>query len=448
MPAQTDRSNLLIALAGLVALAVAMGIGRFAFTPLLPLMQGDAGLTLAEGGWLASANYFGYLVGALMAARPRLGPALLLRAGLVLVVVTTALMAFGNSLALWALVRFIAGVASAWVLVGTAAASLAHLAAAGAVRLPGVVFAGVGLGIVLAGLLCQAIAVAGWSSRAGWALLALVGAAGTLWVVVALRRAALAQTPSGRGGQRVVASSSPDARPDRAESDAVRRDDASTGVATEAPVPKVEGRAARREGWRLVACYGLFGFGYIVPATFLPAQARALIPDPVVFGWVWPVFGLAAIASTLIAARWAAAWPRRRLWAASHLVMAVGVALPAVSASLAALVASALCVGGTFMVVTMVGLQEARHVAQAAAQRLMAAMTAAFATGQLVGPLVVGAASAAGWPIDAVLALAALGLVASAALLVQAPDRREPDQSGHGPTRRGLSTHPGTGELP
>ena len=50
----------LIAIAGLVALATAMGIGRFAFTPLLPMMQ-EHGLTVAQGGWLASANYVGYL---------------------------------------------------------------------------------------------------------------------------------------------------------------------------------------------------------------------------------------------------------------------------------------------------------------------------------------------------------------------------------------------------
>ena len=58
------------AVAGLVALAVAMGVGRFAFTPLLPLMQDDAGLSLADGGYLAAANYLGYLAGALWAARP------------------------------------------------------------------------------------------------------------------------------------------------------------------------------------------------------------------------------------------------------------------------------------------------------------------------------------------------------------------------------------------
>src|SRR5258706_15198584 len=52
---------------GMLALAVAMGIGRFAFTPLLPLMQDEYGLTVAGGTWLATANYAGYLAGALVA---------------------------------------------------------------------------------------------------------------------------------------------------------------------------------------------------------------------------------------------------------------------------------------------------------------------------------------------------------------------------------------------
>src|SRR3546814_17917255 len=75
------RSSFPLALAwpGLVALAVAMGIGRFAFTPLWPLMAEDAGLSLAQGGWLASANYAGYLPGALAAVA---FPIRRLRAGL------------------------------------------------------------------------------------------------------------------------------------------------------------------------------------------------------------------------------------------------------------------------------------------------------------------------------------------------------------------------------
>ena len=68
----------------------------------------------------------------------------------------------------------------------------------------------------------------------------------------------------------------------------------------------------------------------------------------------------------------------RRSWAFGQLVMAIGVALPAVWLSLPSIIASATCVGGTFMVVTMTGLQEARRIGGHAAPRLMAAMTAAL----------------------------------------------------------------------
>src|SRR5690606_26374889 len=112
-------SATLLAFSGFIALAVAMGIGRFAFTPQLPMMQQDVGLGLAEGGWLASANYLGYLVGALVAIVMPASPAALLRTGLVLVVATTALMGVYDNWLGWLTWRFIAGVASAWVLVGT-----------------------------------------------------------------------------------------------------------------------------------------------------------------------------------------------------------------------------------------------------------------------------------------------------------------------------------------
>ena len=44
-----------------------MGIGRFAFTPVLPMMRHEGALSITAGAWLASANYVGYLAGALLA---------------------------------------------------------------------------------------------------------------------------------------------------------------------------------------------------------------------------------------------------------------------------------------------------------------------------------------------------------------------------------------------
>src|SRR5215467_11838230 len=99
--ASTETSPRVIALCGLLALAVAMGIGRFAITPILPVMQEDAGLGIAEGGWLASANYFGYLAGALYAMKGGTGQRLAIRGGLLAVALSTLAMGFTHSFAAW-----------------------------------------------------------------------------------------------------------------------------------------------------------------------------------------------------------------------------------------------------------------------------------------------------------------------------------------------------------
>ena len=168
------------------------------------------------------------------------------------------------------------------------------------------------------------------------------------------------------------------------------------------------------DAWLLIGCYGIFGFGYIIPATFLPVMARQVIRDPAVFGWSWPVFGAAAMGSTLAVAALRSLMSNRRLWILSHLVMALGVALPVVWSSIVAVMLAGLLVGGTFMVITMVGMQEARSVAGARATGLMAALTSAFAVGQIAGPIVVSGVIAAGGGFSTGLIVAGAVLLLSA----------------------------------
>jgi MFS family permease len=125
-----------------IALAVAMGIGRFAFTPLLPLMVRDGALAPSAGAWLAASNYLGYLAGALTANRLGLSLPALMRVSLVGTVLTTVAMGAFDGLAMWAVLRFLAGVMSAWTLVATSAWVLQHLARAGRTDLSGIVYAG------------------------------------------------------------------------------------------------------------------------------------------------------------------------------------------------------------------------------------------------------------------------------------------------------------------
>jgi len=351
---------------GIVALAVAMGIGRFAFTPLMPLMLRDGTLSAAAGAEWAAANYFGYLLGALTAARFSADPRRGLRLALFGVAVTTLLAAGwtggGMPALLGILLRGAAGVFSAWALICASSWGLAELARRRAPELGAWIYVGVGLGIALAGML----AWLGGPQPARWLWLemGLLASAGALFVALQLQ-------DGGRAAAVVVApaSSSP--------------------------------AYVRRQGHLpLVLCYGTFGFGYIVPATFLPQMARQRVSDPLVFGLTWPLFGLAAAVSVVAAARYLSAWPRRRVWALAQGTMALGTALLLATQALWALAACAVLVGGTFMVATMAGLQLARERLPANPTPLLARMTVAFATGQILGPLLVralGTGTVAGW---------------------------------------------------
>ncbi|TMA11094.1 MAG: YbfB/YjiJ family MFS transporter, partial [Deltaproteobacteria bacterium] len=102
------------------------------------------------------------------------------------------------------------------------------------------------------------------------------------------------------------------------------------------------------------------GFGYIIPATFLPAMARQLVPDPLVFGWSWPVFGAATAVAPLATAGCARIVGNRRLWILSHLVMALGVALPVLWPAIGGILIATLLVGSTFTVNAMASMQGPR----------------------------------------------------------------------------------------
>ena len=112
-PSRT-HAPLTIAVSGLAALAVAMGIGRFAFTPILPMMQEDVGLSLADGGRLAAANYVGFLVGALWAMVQPARTDHAVRASLAITAAATLAMAFADGMLAYLALRALAGVGSAW----------------------------------------------------------------------------------------------------------------------------------------------------------------------------------------------------------------------------------------------------------------------------------------------------------------------------------------------
>ena len=369
-------SPLAVAAAGHAALAVGMGIGRFAFTPVLPLMQAEGLLDLAGGGWLAAANYAGYLAGALSA--PLLSRPHGVRLGLAGIAILTLAMGLDQHLSAWIALRAAAGLASAWVLIHVSAWSLERLAQPARPVLSGVVYAGVGSGSMLAGLVCVLAIQLQLGARHAWLALGAIalGATVALWPVFNETN----KSGSSGGGHRW-----------------------------------------NGESVRLVLCYAAFGFGYIIPATFIPAFARETLRDPALYGWAWPIFGAAAAASTVAVTPLVRHFGERGVWIGGHLVMAAGVAAPLALSGLTGILASALCVGATFVVITMAGLQEARKLR---GPGVLAAMTAGFAAGQIAGPAFVSLLVHAGGRPEHASVAACLLLVASAlALFLRRPER-------------------------
>jgi MFS family permease len=376
LPAHHARNA---ALACAVVLAVALGVGRFAFTPLLPLMLKSGALDIRHGGWLASANYAGYLVGALSCAAIRIDHARMVRLALAWTIALTLAMALVHLFALWAAIRFAAGVVSAWAFVFASQWGLRQLAELDAHGLAGVIYAGPGVGIVATGLLGAAAAALGVSAPSVWAGFALCSA-----VAGALVWKAFAHRPSAMRGRAHVA----------------------------APVANAPARA---DSIGLVGLYGLAGFGYIITATFLPVIARQALPGSPWPDLFWPAFGLALIVGALVAARLPLSWDNRLLCAACYLIQALGIWLGIVFPGVLGFGIGSLLLGLPFTAITLFAMREARRLRGESAAGLMGYATASYGLGQIAGPLVAApiAARTGSFSIALWIAVAALGLGAA-----------------------------------
>jgi len=178
--------------------------------------------------------------------------------------------------------------------------------------------------------------------------------------------------------------------------------------------------------WRVVIAYGAAGIGYIIPATYLPVMARETVQSPMIFGWSWPVFGAAAFLSTLLAARIQRHFSNRHVWAVSQTLMAAGLLLPVIHTHIFTIIIAGICVGGTFMIITMAGMMEAHRIAPAHdVMRHIAVMTAAFASGQMIGPVFASSIYQLTQSFSISLALTSMALVITALTLMGGSSNEE-----------------------
>jgi predicted MFS family arabinose efflux permease len=372
---QRDRA-VALAFGGLAAMTAAIGIGRFVYTPILPAMLAALGWSKSDAGLVASANLLGYFIGALLAGRPFAvaRPRPLLLAALTISAVSTAAMGLPSDIVSFVGLRFVGGVASAFVIVCASTLVLERLSASGYGSLSAIQFAGVGFGVMISAIAVSAMIVAGANWRGLW-----IGT-GALAMLAAVA-AALLIPP--------------------AADDAAQMNADVTGVPS-------SGMGA------MVVAYGLFGFGYVITATFLVAIVRLTEEVRVLEPWIWTLFGLAAIPSVTV---WS--WLGKRIgilnaFAAACAVEAIGVATSVEWVTIPGICLSALLLGGTFMGITVLGFMAGRVLSGGHPHRAFARMTASFSVGQMIGPTVAGFLSQ--WLGDFRVA----SLIAAAALVTAA----------------------------
>lgn len=373
-------SPLSTAFGGMIALAAGMGLGRFLYTPVLPMMSEATGLSPAGAGAVAGANFAGYLVGALLASLPGMSrhARFWLFLGLGLSATTGAAMGVTQSVWLWSGLRFTSGMASAFILIFASALVTSALHAAGRPGLGVVHFAGVGAGIAVSAVIASPSITADGAWQAIWWIGAGLTALALLLVAVCLP----AQTAPPGGG-----------------------------------TPG----AGRHPGlWRLIAAYGCLGFGYVVTATFIVQILREGGAGRVEEAWIWAIVGLCAIPSVAFWGAVAARIGAVPAYQAAILIEAVGVTL-SIFGTGAAMLAAAVLLGGTFMGLTALGFQEATRRVGGDGRAIMALMTASFGIGQMTGPLLAGWLRDATGSFTAPSLIAAMVLVAGAALLIRMP---------------------------
>ncbi|RSL30384.1 YbfB/YjiJ family MFS transporter [Salibacterium salarium] len=348
-----NKRPFLFLIGGIFSLMIAMGIGRFAYTPILPLMQNALSFTNAEAGYLASSNYAGYFVGAILAGVLPLKKhkTLYLRLSLIVSILTTCMMGLTHFYLLMLIVRFVSGVVSAFIFVLASSIVLDRLAVTGKTSWSGIFYSGVGFGIFFSTLFIPSLNnLFEWEGV--WVGLAIVSIILTIFVWFWLK-----DSPN-----------------------TMKKDEQQ--INTQAPPLK----------WLpwLITAYGLEGLGYIVTGTFIVSIAEKSPTFSIDPTFVWMVVGLGAIPSCIIWSTLAKKSGFVKTLVFSMILQSIGIALPVFWLTQSSFIISALLFGATFMGITTLATTLARQMSPSNSSRIIGYLTATYAAGQMIGPTIAG----------------------------------------------------------
>lgn len=365
--------------AGICALILTVGIARFAYTPFLPLMLSQTDLSTLDGGWLATINYAGYLLGVvLISLMHRLNSKFIFyRLNLVIAVLSTVVMGMTDDMVLWGLSRFIAGISSTAGIILAAGFVMSWLKQHDFKAQLGVHFSGLGLGIAIPGLVIVLM-----NHHFDWAMQWIImGAVGLLFFIPAW-----------------LWMPAPDSRTP------------STGQNADSP--------SKRWMYLMIAAYFCAGVGYVVSATFIVAILETM---PALSGrgdWAWVILGLAAVPSCLMWDSVAAKTSEVTALMLSYSVLLMAIIIPVLSDTLVFNLVGAFLYGATFAGVVSLTLMFIGHQFPANPAKAMAKLTISYGVAQITAPAIAGYISTLTGTYNGALWFAAVTVLVGIVLLV------------------------------
>ena len=333
---------------GILFLVIAMGISRFAFTPILPFMRIDENMSLTAGGWLASSNYIGYFLGALGAAFITKKKKQFLLINVLINVSSILLMGITDHYVTWFILRLIAGLTGGFIFVLTSSIVMDYLAAHLLTRWSGYLFSGVGLGIAISGLLVPFIEVS-FAWQGAWIGLGLLSALFLCTTIFLWRHVTVKDYEKPPHGEE-------------------------TNI------------------WRgfmpwLIVAYGLEGLGYIITGTFLVDIIYNIESLQHVAGYSWVIVGLAAVPSAPLWMYLMSRFSTITMMAIAYCLQVFGILLPVFSQTTWSVLLSASLFGFTFVGIVTMSTGYGRQLFPNQSAYVVSMLTTFYAIGQIIGPV-------------------------------------------------------------
>ncbi|GEK34950.1 YbfB/YjiJ family MFS transporter [Kurthia sibirica] len=343
------KNHLGIIIGAILFLAVAMGIGRFSFTPILPFLREAEGLSVQDGGWIASGNYFGYLIGALAAGKVVKKQKLVLMINVWVCVLSVLLMGFTSTITLWFVLRLVSGISGGFVFVMTSALLMDYLADFRLGKWSGYIFSGIGLGIAISGLTVPLVVrQSNW--MAAYFILTLIAIIFILITCYLWRNL--------------------HAQPHKI---AVKKESVMTGFMK----------------W-LALAYGLEGLGYIITGTFLVDIVYSIPELRPYAGFSWVVVGIGAIPSAPLWMWLMTTFSSIKVLSMAYALQVFGILLPIFYTNIFTVMLSALLFGSTFVGLVSMTTGYGRLLFPTKSASVVSVLTSYYAVGQIIGPIIAG----------------------------------------------------------